>query len=181
MRSTVSETEILPDWKNEKTERETSAPQHAESQVELYFLSKAILANMSHFGDTWGSKWSNLVCLAARQGSWRLLDCALATVYSIKSKCTLLWSPGRREGCKAAPSRLFMWKTQVPQTGIKIVHLVSLYAYHHQWTYQPERIFSHSKKFPVDKRICHESYTQAAPVTTEISLVASVSEEQPCW
>lgn len=52
MRSTVSETEILPDCKNEETERETSAPQLAESQVELYFLSKAILANMSHFGDT---------------------------------------------------------------------------------------------------------------------------------
>lgn len=48
----LSETEILPDYKNEKTERDTSAAQLAESQVEVYFPSKTILANMSHFNDT---------------------------------------------------------------------------------------------------------------------------------
>lgn len=48
----LSKTEILPDDKKEKTERETSAAQLAESQVEVYFPSKAILANMSHFNDT---------------------------------------------------------------------------------------------------------------------------------
>lgn len=103
MRSVLSETEILADCKNKKTELETTAPQLAESQVEVYFPSKAILANMSHFSDTWGSKWSNLVFLAACQGSWRLLDCALTTVYSIKNNCTLILSP---EGEKVAKQHL---------------------------------------------------------------------------
>lgn len=46
----LSETEILPECKNEKTE--TSAPQLDESQVKVYFPSKAILASMSPFNDT---------------------------------------------------------------------------------------------------------------------------------
>lgn len=44
-----------------------------------------------------------------------------------------------------------------------IVHLVSLYIYHHQWMYQLEWVSRFSKKLSVDKLICHESHTQVAP------------------
>lgn len=55
------------------------------------------------------------------------------------------------------------------QSGIKIVHLVSLYTYHHLWTYQLEQYFSYQKKFPIDQHICHESHTPTAPITIKIN------------
>lgn len=48
----LSETQILPDCKNKKIERVVSVIQLAESWVKVYFPSKAILSNMSHFNDT---------------------------------------------------------------------------------------------------------------------------------
>lgn len=44
--------EVLIDYKNDKGKRDSSAPQLAESLFEVYFPSKAVLANMSHFNDT---------------------------------------------------------------------------------------------------------------------------------
>lgn len=155
-----------------------SVIQLAESWVKVYFPSKAILSNMSHFNDTWDSKMeqSFFVWLLARVAGdfwaahWQCFTQLKATVLSF---------------CPQEESKLQKQHLHVPlcekhttQKGEKIVHLVSLYIYRQQWMYQLEWVSSFSEKLSVDKLICHESYT-GCPTTNKISTATAILRNNP--